>query len=74
MTIEIKLYEKRFYIRGTLRSIRSSPLSKIPTLYRDWLRSLNKKRVDYLSCIEGEGGLKDIHYSAQNAALFVNLL
>ena len=37
----------------------------------------NKKRVNYLSCIEwkgggGEGG-KDIHRSAQNAALFVDL-
>ena len=30
-----------------------------------------KKRVNYLSCIEGKGGLKDIHCSAQNEALFV---
>ena len=30
--------------------------------------------VDYLSCIEGNWGLKDIHCIAQNAELFVNLL
>ena len=30
--------------------------------------------VSYLSCIEGKGGLKDIHCSEQNAALFVDLL
>ena len=29
-----------------------------------------KKRVDYLSCIEGKGGLKDIHCIAQNYVLF----
>ena len=29
----------------------------------------NKKRVIYLSCIEGKGGLK---WSAQNATLFVD--
>ena len=27
-----------------------------------------------MSCIEGKGGMKDIHCSAQNAALFVDLL
>ena len=30
--------------------------------------------VDYLSCIEGKGVLKDIKLIAQNAALFVELL
>ena len=59
--------KKRFYTRGTLRGIRISRLAKIPTLYRDWLRSLNYY-CDYLSCIERKGGLKDIH------ALFVDLL
>ena len=39
-------------------------LAKISTLYRDWLRSL-VKMVNYLSCIEGKGGGKYIHYSAQ---------
>ena len=34
--------QKRFYTRGTLRSIRISQLTKIPTLYRDWLSSLNE--------------------------------
>ena len=33
-----------------------------------------KKRANYLSCVEGKGGLKDIHCTAQNAALFVDLL
>ena len=27
-----------------------------------------------MSCIEGKGGLKDIHCSAQHAALFVDIL
>ena len=64
--------EKRFYTRGTLREIR------VP----DWQKSLNfningwdpwiKKRVNYLSCIEGKS-MKDIDCIAQNAALFVSL-
>ena len=29
-------------------------------LYHDWMRSLNYERVDYLSCIEGNGSLIDI--------------
>ena len=33
-----------------------------------------KKRVSYLSYIKGNGDGKDIHCSAQNAALFVDLL
>ena len=33
--------KKRFDTRGTLRGIRISRLAKIPTIYRDWLRSLN---------------------------------
>ena len=48
-----------------------SRLAKIPTLYRNWLIN---KRVDYLSCIEVKGGLKDIHCIAQNAGFFVDLL
>ena len=32
------------------------------------------KRVLYLSFIQGKGGLKDIHCSAQNAALLVSVL
>ena len=60
---------KRFYTRGALTSIRIPGLAKIPYLYRDWLRGY------YLSCIEGKGVGKEIHcYSAQNAALFVDLL
>jgi hypothetical protein len=49
-----------------------SRLAKIPTLYRDWLSSLNYEKVNYLSCI-GEGGLKDIHCIAQNVTIFVDL-
>ena len=34
-----------------------------------------KKRVDYLSCIEGKGvWIEDIHCIAQNDVLFVDLL
>ena len=36
--------QKRFYIRGTLRGKRSSRWAKIPTLYHDWLRSLNEEK------------------------------
>ena len=36
----------------------------------DWI----KNRVNYLSWIEGKGGLKDIQCIAQNAALFDALL
>ena len=32
-----------------------------------------KKGGNYLSCIEGKGGLKDFYCIAQNAALFVDL-
>ena len=34
----------------------------------------SNKSVKYLSCIEEKGGVKDNHWSAQNAALFVDLL
>ena len=34
----------------------------------------SKKRVDYLSFIVGKGVVKDIYWSAQNAALFIDLL
>ena len=50
----------------------------------DWLRSQpftvigldprSKKRINYLSCIEGKRGGKDILRRAKNAALFVDLL
>ena len=56
---------KRFYTRGTLRGMRISRFAKIPTLYHDWREPWIKKMVNYLSCIEGKGGLKDIHYIAQ---------
>ena len=49
-------------------------LAKIPTFYRGKWDPWIKKGVNYFSCIEGKGGLKDIHWSAQNAALFVDLL
>ena len=31
-----------------------------------------KKIINYLSCIEGKGGLKDNHCIAQNDVLFVD--
>ena len=68
-------HQKRFYTRGTLRNISILRLAKIQTLFRDWLiLILIKKRVNYFICIEGKGSLKDIQCSAQNAALFVDLL
>ena len=70
-----QFYQKRFYTRGTLTSIRISQLAKlITTLYRVGWDPWNKKKDNYLSCIEGKGGGKDIHCVAQNAALFVDLL
>ena len=51
--------------------------------FHDWLKSPRfivigwdssiKKRVVYLSCIELKGSLKDIHCTAQNAPLYVDL-
>ena len=38
------------------------------------LDPLSKKGVNLLSCIEGKGVGKDIYCSAQNAAIFVDLL
>ena len=50
-------------------------LAKIPTLYHAWLRSLKQEKY-YLFELQRreEGGGKDIHCSAQNAAIFVDLL
>ena len=46
--------------------------------FPNWLKSQpsypwSKERGNYLRCIEGKGGGKIIHCSAQNAALFVDL-
>ena len=50
-------------------------MAKIPTLSRSAeFHELCKNKVNYLSCIEGKGGGKDIHCNVQNAALFVDLL
>ena len=38
------------------------------------LASKIKKMVNYLTCIKGKVGLKDIHCIAQNVALIVDLL
>ena len=53
--------KKRFYTRGTLKGILISRLDKIPTLYRDWLRSLNLQKGWSFELHRREGGLKDIH-------------
>ena len=50
-----------------------SRLPKFSTLEIGW-GSWIKKMVNYLSCREGNGGSKDIQCSAQNAALFFDLL
>ena len=62
--------QKSFYTRETLRSIKNLWLAKIPTLIEIGWDPWIKKSVNHLSCIEGKG---DIHCSAQNAALFVDL-
>ena len=55
-------------LRGIgLRSIRISQLAKTPTLYRDWLRSLNQESSELF-------GFHRHSLSAQNAAQFVDLL
>ena len=40
-TLYIVLHTKRLYTRGTIRGIRRSQLSELPTLYHNWWRSLN---------------------------------
>ena len=51
-----------------------SRLAKIPIFivvgWDPWI----KKSVNYLTCIEGNGGLGELHCIVQNAALFVALL
>ena len=56
--------QKRFYTKEPLRSICISRFIVIG--WDSWI----KKSVNYLSCIEGKGVLKDINCIAQNAALF----
>ena len=66
------LCQKIFYTKGTLRG-----------KFYDWLKSLSyividwefwiKKWVNNLGCTEEKGDGKDIHCSAQNAMLFVDL-
>ena len=50
--------QKRFYTRGTLRSIRISLLAKIPTLHRDWLRSSNSEKGYLFELHRREGGFE----------------
>ena len=68
------LPQKRFYNRETLRGIRMSRLAEIPPLYHNCLRSLDQKRVNYLSSIEAKGVMKDICWITQNYAAFVSLV
>ena len=42
--VKKKVFEKRFYTRGTVRCIRIWRLAKIPTPYHDWLTSFNKEK------------------------------
>ena len=70
----LPLIQKRFYTRRTLRNIRIPHwLISQPFIVIGWDPWI-KKRVTYLSCIEGKVGLKDIHCSAEYAAIFVDLL
>ena len=42
-------------------------MAKIATLYRDWLRSFKLEKSELFELHRGEGGGKDINWSAQNA-------
>ena len=61
---------KKFYNRTR---IRISRLSKIPTLFPDWSRSLNLEKGYLFDCIEREEDFKDTSRNTQNAALNVDL-
>ena len=65
---KIRFKKKDITLKWNIKECKDSPLS--------WLVEILelRKGLIYLSCIEGKGGGKDIHYSAQNAALFVDLL
>ena len=52
--------QKRFYTRGTFKSIRILRLAKIPPLYHDWLRSLRKWLI-ILFAKKGRGVLKTFY-------------
>ena len=52
-----------------------SRLTKIPILYRGWLRFLNQEKGLLFELLKRERRYsKDIHHRAQNAALCVDLL
>ena len=64
--------------------IRIAGLAEIPPVFHNLLKLLpsfmiglvdwTKKRVNYLSCIEGKGGLIVICCITQNAVIFISLL
>ena len=59
------------HYRGTLTNIRIPLLAKFqPVLIVIPWDPWSKKRVNFLSCIEG----KDTHWSAQNAALIGSII
>ena len=60
--------KKIFYNRKTIRGVRISRLAKVPPIYHNWLGSLNEKRVNYLSSIEGKGGKKELCCMKPNQA------
>ena len=49
-------------------------LTEIFPFYHEWLSSLNTKKVDYLSCIEGKGDKKDLTWITQYHAVIVSLV
>ena len=64
----IEQKQKRFYTRGTLKGIIiHNCLKSLPCIVIGEDHCI-KKSINYLSCIEGKGDLKDIHCTAQNAA------
>ena len=48
-------------------------LTKIPTLFPNWRRSLNCRKGQLFGCIEREWDFKDPNRNKQNAALNVDL-
>ena len=67
------LYEKRFYDRETIKGVRISLLAEIPSSFHDCHRWLNKKRVNYFSCIEGNWTGFDRHLLYYTKCLYCKI-
>ena len=62
------ILQKRFYTKGTIRAIRISRFIVIG--WDPW----SKKRVNYLSCIEGKGALKIFDLVTKYRAIFWSII